>query len=443
VEARIHSRARTESTEAKGCLRRFACTAGGDSPSEGAIWAPGGRTGTELLRGRPGWLSFLEEAAEREDAERPVFVARERELARLDSYLNTALVGQGQVVFVTGGPGRGKTALTNAFARRAMEAHPDLLVASGYCNAYSSVGDPYLPFREALGMLSGDVEPRWAASRLSSTRYAASREYLMRYLIRIILIEIVVSAILFACVPVQTPTATPISQDVISSIDAYLSNLAEEGSFSGAVLIAQGDNVLLSAGYGMADIENDVPNTPKTRFRLGSVTKQFTAMAVLTLRAQGKIDLEEHVCSHIPDCPDDWKTITIHQLLTHSSGLPDSWQFYADRNKPDVSCDPEEIIGWFEDVPLDFEPGERFSYSNTGYLLLGYLVEEVSGQSYEVLLRQQIFEPLEMTNTGYAHDDTDLAVGYSDNGFEAEFINPSLSYSAGGLYYLMLLPMTK
>jgi CubicO group peptidase (beta-lactamase class C family) len=315
-----------------------------------------------------------------------------------------------------------------------MEAHPDLLVASGYCNAYSSVGDPYLPFREALGMLSGDVEPRWAASRLSSTRYAASREYLMRYLIRIILIEIVVSAILFACVPVQTPTATPISQDVISSIDAYLSNLAEEGSFSGAVLIAQGDNVLLSAGYGMADIENDVPNTPKTRFRLGSVTKQFTAMAVLTLRAQGKIDLEEHVCSHIPDCPDDWKTITIHQLLTHSSGLPDSWQFYADRNKPDVSCDPEEIIGWFEDVPLDFEPGERFSYSNTGYLLLGYLVEEVSGQSYEVLLRQQIFEPLEMTNTGYAHDDTDLAVGYSDNGFEAEFINPSLSYSAGGLY---------
>jgi ABC-type oligopeptide transport system substrate-binding subunit len=112
--------------------------------------------------------AFLEEAAEREDAERPVFVARERELARLDSYLNTALVGQGQVVFVTGGPGRGKTALMNAFARRAMEAHPDLLVASGNCNAYSGVGDPYLPFREVLGMLSGDVEPRWAAGTITT-----------------------------------------------------------------------------------------------------------------------------------------------------------------------------------------------------------------------------------------------------------------------------------
>jgi CubicO group peptidase (beta-lactamase class C family) len=266
------------------------------------------------------------------------------------------------------------------------------------------------------------------------TGYAASREYAMRYLIRIALIEIVVGAILFACAPIQTPTATPIPQDVISSIDAYLDNLAKEGAFSGSVLIAQGDNILLSAGYGMADIENNVPNTPQTRFHIGSVTKQFTAMAVLILQAQGKIDLEEQVCSHIPDCPDDWKEITIHQLLTHSSGLPDSWQFYADKNKPDVSYDPEEIIGWFEDAPLDLEPGDRFSYSNTGYLLLGYLIEEVSGQSYEVFLRQQIFEPLEMTNTGYAHDDTDLAVGYSYNGFEAEFINPSLPYSAGGLY---------
>jgi CubicO group peptidase (beta-lactamase class C family) len=256
----------------------------------------------------------------------------------------------------------------------------------------------------------------------------------MRYLIRIASIEIVVGAILLACAPIQTPTATPIPQDVISSIDADLDNLVQEGAFSGSVLIAQGDNVLLSAGYGMADVENNVPNTPQTRFHIGSVTKQFTAMAVLILRAQGRIDLEDRVCSHIPDCPDHWKEITIHPLLTHSSGLPDSWSFYADKNKPGVSYNPEEIIDWFEDAPLDFEPGDRFSYSNTGYLLLGYLVEQVSGQSYEVFLRQQIFEPLGMTNTGRAHDDTDLAVGYNTNGFEAEFINPSLAYSAGGLY---------
>jgi CubicO group peptidase (beta-lactamase class C family) len=219
----------------------------------------------------------------------------------------------------------------------------------------------------------------------------------MRRLIRIALIEIVIGAILLACAPVESPTATPIPQDVISSIDADLDDLAKEGAFSGSVLIAQGDSVLLSAGYGMADVENDVPNTPETRFRLGSVTKQFTAMAVLILQAQGKIDLEERMCDYIPDCPDHWKTITIHQLLTHSSGLPDSWRFYAEKNKPGVSYGPEEIIGWFEEAPLDFEPGEMFLYSSTGYLLLGYLVEEVSGQSYEEFLRQEIFEPLEMT----------------------------------------------
>jgi CubicO group peptidase (beta-lactamase class C family) len=164
------------------------------------------------------------------------------------------------------------------------------------------------------------------------------------------------------------------------------------------------------------------------------VTKQFTAMAVLILHSQGEIDLETQVCTYIPDCPGHWREITIHQLLTLSSGLPDSWEFYADRNTPGIAHDPEEIIGWFEEAPLDFQPGERFSYSNTGYLLLGYLVEVVSGQEYEAFLRQRIFDPLRMDNTGYAHDDTGLAVGYSYNGAEATFTNASLPYSAGGLY---------
>ncbi len=110
--------------------------------------------------------AFLD--AERAEAPRPVFLARERELKRLDGFLQTALAGQGQVVFVTGGPGRGKTALVEEFARRAMAAHPDLLVASAACNAFSGVGDPYLPFREVMGMLTGDVESRWAAGTLST-----------------------------------------------------------------------------------------------------------------------------------------------------------------------------------------------------------------------------------------------------------------------------------
>jgi DNA-binding SARP family transcriptional activator len=112
--------------------------------------------------------AFLGEEAPRAIVPKPVFVARERELARLGTHLEAALTGRGQVAFVTGGPGRGKTALMEAFARKAMEAHPDLLVAMGRCNAYSGVGDPYLPFRDVLGMLTGDVEGRWAAGTISA-----------------------------------------------------------------------------------------------------------------------------------------------------------------------------------------------------------------------------------------------------------------------------------
>ncbi len=111
--------------------------------------------------------AFLTEEEARHEFDRPLFVGRERELAQLDAFLDEALAGQGRVVFITGGPGRGKTALLDAFAQRAMEAHPDLLVASGNCNAYSGVGDPYLPFRDVMAMLTGDVEARWDAGAIT------------------------------------------------------------------------------------------------------------------------------------------------------------------------------------------------------------------------------------------------------------------------------------
>jgi len=252
--------------------------------------------------------------------------------------------------------------------------------------------------------------------------------------IKISFVHIIFTILLSACGLLKAPTATPIPDEVIRDIDAYLADLASQDAFSGSVLIGQGDNILLSAGYGMEDVENNIPNTPQTRYHIASVTKQFTAVAVLILHTQGKVDLEERVCSYIPDCPDHWKAITIHQLLTHASGLPDSGQFYEGKNKPDISYDPGELIGWFKDAALDFEPGEQFAYSNTGYLLLGYLIEQVSGESYEDFLQRQIFGPLGMTNTGYPYDDTGLAVGYRHVGLEASFINPSLPYSAGGLY---------
>jgi CubicO group peptidase (beta-lactamase class C family) len=237
-----------------------------------------------------------------------------------------------------------------------------------------------------------------------------------------------------SCIPVQIPSAKPISQDAITAIDDSCRALAEEGRFSGSVLIAQGDRILLSEGFGSADLENNIPNTPRTRFHLGSVTKQFTAMAVLILQSRGELSVEDPVCGYVPDCPEHWQEITIHQLLTHSSGLPDSWRFYAGRDVTDMSHPPQEIIAWFKSTPLDFEPGTRFAYSNTGYVLLGVLIEEVSGQTYISFLRQNIFQPLGMNDTGYGQVGADLAVGYREVGVEAPIINASLAFSAGGLF---------
>jgi CubicO group peptidase (beta-lactamase class C family) len=207
-----------------------------------------------------------------------------------------------------------------------------------------------------------------------------------------------------------------------------------DNRFGGTVLIVQGDRILLSEGFGSADIENNIPNTPRTRFRLGSVTKQFTAMAVLMLQSRGELSVEAPVCGYVYDCPEHWQEITIHQLLTHSSGLTDSWRFYVGKNDTDVPFPPQEIIGWFKSAPLDFEPGTGFAYSNTGYVLLGVLIEEVSGQSYISFLQQNIFQPLDMNDTGYDQPGADLAVGYREYGVAAPVINTTLAYSAGGLY---------
>jgi CubicO group peptidase (beta-lactamase class C family) len=237
--------------------------------------------------------------------------------------------------------------------------------------------------------------------------------------------------ILTACTISRSPT--PVPADIVYRIDKYFGKLAEREAFSGSVLIAQEKTILLSKGYGMADVEKDVINTPHTRYHIGSVTKQFTAMGVLILLTQNKIELGDLVCNYIPDCTEIWRDITIHQLLTHTSGLPDSWEFYKDREKSSISYEPAEIIGWLKDTPLFFEPGEKFSYSNTGYLLLGYLIEQVSGQTYDEFLRHHIFKPLGMVNTGLTSDVGDLAIGYSYKDIEAPYINPSMAYSAGGL----------
>lgn len=180
----------------------------------------------------------------------------------------------------------------------------------------------------------------------------------------------------------------------------------------------------------MADIENKTLNTVQTRFRVHWITMQFTAMAVLMLQAEGKLDVQDPICQFIPDCPEYWQKITIHHLLTHTSGMSDRIQPWdSTTGKPTTSL---QLLALFMHKPPYFEPGEEFRYSNNGYIALGYIIEKVSGQSYETFLQQRIFEPLRTKNSGY--DNNNVAVGYREFGIKAPAPDLTFRFSASGLY---------
>jgi CubicO group peptidase (beta-lactamase class C family) len=235
--------------------------------------------------------------------------------------------------------------------------------------------------------------------------------------------------------PPPSPTLDPEGQ--ASKIDKILSDQTERQSFTGAMLVARNDEIGLSQGYGWADRDNQIPNSPQTRYRLGSITKQFTAMAVLILQTQGRLNVQELICLYLLECPDSWREITIHHLLTHMSGIPDLTEFPDFKTFKATPSSPEKTIARFKDKPSDFQPGEKWHYSNSSYVLLGYIIEQVSGQSYEMFLQQNIFDPLHMTNTGYDHNDGSLATGYTgvdSNWDKPDDIDMTLPYAAGGLY---------
>lgn len=232
------------------------------------------------------------------------------------------------------------------------------------------------------------------------------------------------------------PSPEP-TEDVVSKIDQGLSFFTKQEVFTGAVLVARDGEVLLSQGYSLADRDKNIPNTPQTRFRLNSLTKQFTAMAILVLQKEGRLNVENPICRYISECPAAWQEITIHHLLTHTSGITDFSSlpdFDAKKGSPST---PLETMARFKDLPLDFKPGKNWSYSNSGYIVLGYIIEQASGQSYESFLQQSIFDPLQMKNTGYDHNDGSLAIGYTNvysHWEKAAYIDMSLPYAAGALY---------
>jgi len=219
-----------------------------------------------------------------------------------------------------------------------------------------------------------------------------------------------------------------------------IANYVDDKSFMGTVLVVKDGKTLINSGYGSADLEWNVPDSPATKFRLGSVTKQFTAASILLLQERGKLNIDDPVSKYLPDAPAAWSKITIYNLLTHTSGIPSFTGFPDYRTTEWKDTTPADLVARFRDKPLEFEPGAKFNYSNSGYVLLGYLIEKVSGQTYADFLQQNIFTPLGMKDTGIDSNAAILlqrAQGYrrSPRGIEHDgYISMTIPFSAGALY---------
>jgi CubicO group peptidase (beta-lactamase class C family) len=227
------------------------------------------------------------------------------------------------------------------------------------------------------------------------------------------------------------------AEDLTTKFQQYMDAAVKVDGFSGSVLVSRGGETLFARGYGLANIELGVPNTPRTKFRIGSITKQFTAMV---LAEQGKLELVDPIGKYVEDAPKTWEKVMIHHLLTHTSGVFD---FSSAPDFEKLMAQPDTVpslIARFRDRPLDIPPGEKCVYSNSGYILLGAVIEKASRMSYEAFLNEAIFGPLGLRDTGYDHSETILpnrAAGYERAGDElqnAPYHHMSQPYAAGALY---------
>ncbi|MEM7185228.1 MAG: serine hydrolase [Bacteroidota bacterium] len=224
-------------------------------------------------------------------------------------------------------------------------------------------------------------------------------------------------------------------------IDSLVQLYHDYDGFNGAVLVSHEGEVIYKKGFGMANMELKTPNTTATKFRIASMTKTFTAVLILQLVAEGKLELHTPISNYLPQFPkEQGMEITVHHLLTHSSGIPNNYEGNSMLNRFPDKHRPEGLVHQFWGLPLEFTPGDRFSYSNSGYNVLGYLLEEVSGMSFEQLLREKILNPLGMKNTGVERHRpliNNRAQGYFTSfgtTYNANYIDMSTVYAAGYIY---------
>lgn len=251
--------------------------------------------------------------------------------------------------------------------------------------------------------------------------------------------SLVVMLLLSTLASAQQETPSTLALEINEVMRAH----AAAADFSGSVLVARDGRILYQHSFGYANLEWQVPNDLHTKFEIGSMTKQFTALLVLQFVNEGKITLDGHLSDYLPYYrKDTGNRVTVRQLLSHTSGIP-NFIFatgFLDGPASRTTYSVQDFALKFCSGDLEFEPGTRFHYSNSGYFLLGAVLEEVSGSSYEQLLKNRIFTPVGMNESGYAHSEKIIpgrAAGYqrSSNGLQnARFYDMSIPFAAGALY---------
>lgn len=232
-----------------------------------------------------------------------------------------------------------------------------------------------------------------------------------------------------------------LAQDAGIRIDTLISTYAKLYRFNGSALVAKNGTLLLSKGYGFRNADNKVLNDEKSIFQLGSITKQFTAAVIQKLQEEKKLSVSDKISKYFPDYPKG-DSITIAQLLTHTSGI---YSYTNDgnfmQNEITKPKNRDQMMALFKDKPLDFSPGTSWNYSNSGYSLLGYIIEAVTKQTYEQTVRKYIFTPLQMTHSGF--DFTHLKLPAKTTGYQqldssvasiAPIVDSTVAYSAGSIY---------
>lgn len=250
-----------------------------------------------------------------------------------------------------------------------------------------------------------------------------------------------------AAAPLLTLIALPALAQDAPALDAErmaqaVDTEADTGKFMGAVLVAKGDEPVLNRAWGSADLEWDIANTTDTKFRIGSVTKQFTAVSLLLLQEQGKLDLDDPISKHLKDTPEAWIPITVRHILRHTAGLPNVTSLDEFGPKSVTPLTQDELIAMFAPLPLEFEPGSKWKYSNSGFVLASRIVENVSGQSLADFYQSNIFSPLGMEASGLDVSSKILpkrADGYSPTGDDKTVMNAPYVYmgiptGAGAMY---------